>query len=842
MGYAVALGAIAAALLVRAGLDPWIGRGAATITVYGAVVVAVWYGGAWPGLFAAVAGYFAANYFFSQSLLDRDVARLVGYAISNFLIIGLGGAMHAARARAEASEARFRAFMDHAPSPVVLKDEDGRYLYVNPSGEKLAGIEPGKWLGRTDAELLPAEAARNVQVHDRQVLESDSPVTFSLDMRDRSLLSHKFPLRDADGRRYIGTVAVDLTELRRSQAEVEVHREQLKLVTDSMSVGVVRVSKDLRYAWVNRVFASWAGRRPEEVIGRKLEEIVGEAGVQELRPYFDKALAGERSEYERLSTQYRSLGRRWIHGVVVPVFDAERKPDGWVTVITDIHDRKRAEEALRGAQDQLQIVVDTIPATVMRCNRDAVVQWCNQTYANWLALPREQVVGRSLGYLRGEQSMREVLPFIERVRKGEQVRYERIAEFKGFGRRWVSATMTPIFDPGGEVSGWVTVSFDIHERKLMEDALRDADRKKDEFLATLAHELRNPLAPIGNAVAILNRKTGLDPELSWSREVIGRQVAQMSRLIDDLLDIARIASGKLLVRRERVWLERAIDMALETSRPNITAAGHNLSVVLPTERVVLDADPMRLAQVFSNLLNNAARYSEPHGEITLSAEVEHRQVVVSVADKGIGFPPEIASQIFEPFSQFTRSSERTHGGLGIGLSLVKGIVALHGGSVEARSQGPGTGSEFIVRLPVAAEKGQDKPSPDRKDPVTAPEGVKILVADDNRDAADSLQRILALYGYDVRVAYDGTQALAAREDFEPTVAVLDIGMPGMNGYQVARALRERHGDRIRLIALTGWGQEGDRRRALEAGFDYHLTKPVDPAVLNELLVTEKSPA
>jgi PAS domain S-box-containing protein len=593
--------------------------------------------------------------------------------------------------------------------------------------------------------------------------------------------------------------------------------------------------------WVNRVFASWLGRRPEEVIGRRLEELIGEAGVQEIRPYYEKALGGERSEYERLSTQYRSLGRRWIHAVVVPVFDAERKSDGWVTVLSDIHERKRAEEALRGAQDQLQIVVDTISAAVLRCSRDGLVMWVNSTYARWLALPKDQIVGRPLAELRGEDSMREIRPYIDRALAGEQVRYERIAEFKGFGRRWVSATFTPTLDAAGEVNGWVTVSFDIHERKLMEEALRDADRKKDEFLATLAHELRNPLAPIGNAVALLQRKNMADPELAWSREVISRQVAQMSRLIDDLLDIARIASGKLLVRREPVSLERAIDMALEISRPNITAAGHNLSVVMPPEPVILEADPMRLAQMFSNLLNNAARYSEPHGDITLSAEVEGRQVVVRVEDKGIGFPPEVASQIFEAFSQFTRTNERGHGGLGIGLSLVKGIAALHGGSVEARSAGPGKGSEFIVRLPMARDKQEAGPS--QKRPATpAAEGLKVLVADDNRDAADSLQRILKLYGYEVRVAYDGAAALALEEGFAPAVAVLDIGMPGMNGYQVARALRARYGERIKLIALTGWGQEGDRRRALEAGFDYHLTKPVDPAVLNELLAGAESAA
>jgi CheY-like chemotaxis protein len=379
---------------------------------------------------------------------------------------------------------------------------------------------------------------------------------------------------------------------------------------------------------------------------------------------------------------------------------------------------------------------------------------------------------------------------------------------------------------------------DIHDRKLMEETLRQAERRKDEFLATLAHELRNPLAPIRNAVAILGKKDALDPELSWSREVIERQVDQMSRLIDDLLDIARIAGGKLLIRKERLLLERAIDMALETSRPHINAAGHSLSVLLPSERVTVEADPARLAQVFSNLLNNAARYTERHGEIALTAEVDRDEVLVSVQDNGIGFRPEVAERLFEPFSQLTRSNERSHGGLGIGLSLVQGIVALHGGSVEARSRGPGQGAEFVVRLPLPKYTDsvrEVKPVAQAKPQATIA-GVKVLVADDNRDAADSLQRILSLYGYQVEVAYDGTAAIQLDGAFRPKVAVLDIGMPGANGFEVARSIRESRGDVVTLIALTGWGQEGDRRRAMEAGFDYHLTKPVDPGALNDLLV------
>ncbi len=453
------------------------------------------------------------------------------------------------------------------------------------------------------------------------------------------------------------------------------------------------------------------------------------------------------------------------------------------------------------------------------CSRDLKYVWVNRRCADWLAMRPEEIAGRPIGEVIGDESLADILPFIERALAGEHVQFERLVRYKGLGERWVRHH----FSPTSDGRGWIAM-------------LQEADRRKDEFLATLAHELRNPLAPIRNAVAILGKKGPLDPELSWSREVIDRQVDQLSRLIDDLLDIARIASGKLVIRKERIPLERAIDMALETSRPNINAAGHRLSVLLPSERVTVEGDAARLAQVFSNLLNNAARYTEAGGEIALSAEAHEGEVVVSVEDNGIGFPAEAGARLFQPFSQLTASEGRAHGGLGIGLSLVHGIVALHGGSVEARSAGPGRGSEFIVRLPLpsfasAIQEPQAQPG---KASSAAP-GMRVLVADDNRDAADSLQRILALYGYDVQVAYDGAEALAASETFRPHVAVLDIGMPGQSGYDVARALRDKLGSGVKLIALTGWGQEGDRRRAMEAGFDFHLTKPIDPGLLNDLI-------
>jgi PAS domain S-box-containing protein len=625
------------------------------------------------------------------------------------LIVGMGVAMHAARRRAEASEEKFRRFMDNAPAAVFIKDDAGRYVYMNAAAQGVVGVPD--WQGKTDDELLPPAAAREVRAHDARMREAQAPGEFDLRIGERYFHSTKFPLRDAGGRLLIGAVSMDVTEQTRAAEELRRQREELRLVTDTMPAGVVRVSADLHYVWVNRVFASAVGKTPEEIIGRPVGEVIGDDDWSDLRPLVERALRGERVEYERRA--HFAAGERWIHSVMEPTRDPSGAPNGLVAVVSDIHDRK-----------------------------------------------------------------------------------------------------------------------------LMEETLHQAERRKDEFLATLAHELRNPLAPIRNAVAILGKKDALDPELSWSREVIERQVEQMSRLIDDLLDIARIAGGKLLIRKERLPLERAIDMALETSRPYINAAGHSLSVLLPSERVTVEADPARLAQVFSNLLNNAASYTERHGEIALTAEVDRDEVVVSVQDNGIGFRPEVAERLFEPFSQLTRSNERSHGGLGIGLSLVQGIVALHGGSVEARSRGPGQGAEFVVRLPLPKYTDpvrEAKPAAQAK-PQAPIAGVKVLVADDNRDAADSLQRILSLYGYQVEVAYDGTAAIQLDGAFCPKVAVLDIGMPGANGFEVARSIRESRGDGVTLIALTGWGQEGDRRRAMEAGFDYHLTKPVDPGALNDLLV------
>ena len=395
----------------------------------------------------------------------------------------------------------------------------------------------------------------------------------------------------------------------------------------------------------------------------------------------------------------------------------------------------------------------------------------------------------------------------------------------------------PRFSEGGEFLGAVGSSPDVTELIEASDTLRDADRRKDEFLATLAHELRNPLAPIRQAARLSRSPEASDAQRRWSQEVIERQVKHMALLLDDLLDVSRITGGKLELRRERVGLGSVIALALETARPLIDDRRQTVIQNLPAAPIVLDADSMRLAQVLANLLTNAAKYSEPGGIIELAAAREVDQIRIDVKDSGIGIEPALLPRVFEMFSQMQGSLDRAEGGLGIGLALVKGLVELHGGRVEAHSAGLGHGAQFSVRLPLAGDApaapagGGDAEAPDTRH-------ARILVADDNRDAASSLATLLMLDGHEVRVANDGARALVEAESFRPHIALLDIGMPMRNGYDVARAIRAAPwGRSMVLVAVTGWGQSEDKRRAKEAGFDHHFTKPLDLDVL-EAFVTD----
>ena len=387
---------------------------------------------------------------------------------------------------------------------------------------------------------------------------------------------------------------------------------------------------------------------------------------------------------------------------------------------------------------------------------------------------------------------------------------------------------------------------EVAERARVELALKEADRHKDEFLAMLAHELRNPLAPIHNAVQLMHRQSFADPQLTWSRDVIGRQLAHLTRLVDDLLDVSRITRGKINLNKEVIELETLLTRTVETVQPLIDERGHTLTVEAPTGILAVLGDPTRLVQALGNVLGNAAKYTERGGRITLAAAESGSEVLIRIRDNGIGIPPELMPMIFNLFTQLDRTSGPAQSGLGIGLALVQRLVEMHGGSVAARSEGLGKGSEFLIRLPLFIREQVESGQPLQQlsaleQSMTNAEGPartqrRILVADDNNDALESLATLLQLSGHEVYTAANGAMALEAAEQHRPEVALLDIGMPKLDGYEVARRIRAQPwGQRITLVALTGWGQESDRRRSQEAGFDSHLVKPLDLDKLTELL-------
>ena len=403
--------------------------------------------------------------------------------------------------------------------------------------------------------------------------------------------------------------------------------------------------------------------------------------------------------------------------------------------------------------------------------------------------------------------------------------------------------LAPVLGADGTVTHVIPSGVDISVRKRMEMALReaaialrDADRRKDEFLATLAHELRNPLAPIRNAVQLLKQRSLAAPQASTARDIIERQVQHMVRLVDDLLDVSRITLGQVNLKREQLALGAVLGDALEAARPAIEAAGHALDVHLPGEPLLLEGDATRLSQVFQNLLDNAAKYTPRGGRIGVTAERRGTEAVVLVSDTGLGVPREMQERIFELFTRSHAGGDVKITGLGVGLALSRQLVELHGGRMSVESEGAGRGTTFLVYLPVLASLPAASPSErDSKSPVTDCNR-RVLVVDDNRDAAASLGMLLELTGCTVSVAFDGRQALEQLDSFEPDAVLLDIGMPEMDGYEVARRMRANpRGRGVLLVALTGWGQEEDKRRARAAGFDEHLTKPVDLPVLSSLL-------
>ncbi len=540
--------------------------------------------------------------------------------------------------------------------------------------------------------------------------------------------------------------------------------------------------------------------------------------------------------------EVKSRDGRWHCLRIVPYYAADKRIDGVLITFEDITERKQGEADLRESEEKFRNLANSMSQFAWMTDVEGYIFWYNERWFEYTGTNLKEMQGWGWQAVHAPEEIERVTEKFKRhIASGEVWEDTFPLRSKTGEYRWFLSRAMPIRNEHGDIVRWFGTNTDIEDVRRAEEKLKEADRRKDEFLATLAHELRNPLAPIRSGLEIVRRADCDEEKVEQTLDIIERQTNHIVRLVDDLLDISRINEGKIALKKERLKLETAIETALETSRELIEGSGHQLTISLPEEIIYLDADLTRLAQIFLNLLNNAAKYTPTGGKIRLTAEKESNEIVVRIKDTGIGIAPEMLSNIFEMFSQVEKTSSETRSGLGIGLNIVKKLVEMHGGTIEAFSEGANKGSEFVLRLPLAKDQSAaaENDGQSLNDETARPANLempengtdrrpklkRILVVDDNEDAAEMLEVLLSGDGHTVRTALDGKTGIETLKTFQPDICLLDIGLPDMNGYELARILRETMPE-VTLIALTGWGQEEDRRRSKESGFNYHLVKPV----------------
>jgi PAS domain S-box-containing protein len=871
--YGTAIVALLGAVLLRWLLDPLLGNSLPLVTLFGAIAIAVWVGGYRPAVIVAVLGYLACNYLFIEPRFAigpddvRNVVGLIAYAFTCSLIIGIGEAMRIAQARAGARGEMMRVTLGSIGDAVVATDTEGRITYLNHVAESLTG-----W-SRAEALNQPLDKVfRIIDEQTRQPIESPTAralragavvglsnraILVGKDGVERHIDDSAAPIRDELGQ-VSGAVLTfrDISEKRRAERDAADRLRATRLLASIVeSSDDAIISKSLEgiiESW-NAAAERLFGYTAKEAVGRHISLVIPADRIDEEDRIIASLKAGRRVEHFD-TERVRSDGQRILVSLTIsPIRDETGTVIGASKIVRDVTRQREGEQRERrllaeaaAANAGFRAFFDqgALFAGIMDLN--GTILETNRLFWEGCGFTRAQVVGKP--FWEGPWWTPSV-PLQEQIKAGcaeAQAGRTFRAELPYFvadgSRRAVDLVILPIKDDSGHIVFLAPTGTDITDRQRAEAEreklagdLAEADRRKDEFLATLAHELRNPLAPLRNMLKILKHAGGDPEKVPQALDTMERQVGLLVRLVDDLLDLNRITHNRIELRRERVELISIIRQVVQATRPLAESAGHDLQTIVPPEPIYLYADPVRLSQIFGNLLNNSCKYTSPGGRIRVTAERHGNEAVVKIEDNGIGIPPDKLHSIFDMFNQVDRSLERTQGGLGIGLALVRQLVQLHGGSVEAKSAGEGRGSEFVVRVPILTEGSTEAP----REHAAAQESTRtrrVLVVDDNLDAATSLATLLQITGHETFTAHDGPTAFEAIKKHRPDVVLLDIGLPGMNGYEVCRRVRELPwGQDVTLIALTGWGQEEDRRKSHEAGFDGHLVKPVEYAGLVALL-------
>jgi PAS domain S-box-containing protein len=743
--------------------------------------------------------------------------------------------------RLSASEQHLRLFVEHAPVAIAMFDREMRYLETSARWRADFNLE-GTLAGRSHYEVFPEISESWKAVHKRCLngaVERSAGEPF--ERADGSMQWVKWevcPWRDARGD--IGGLVIASEDIT-SRNDSEAAAAYLAAIVMASSDAIL--SKSL-----NGVITSWNdgatrlfGYSADEMMKQPITRIIPPDRIEEENSIFARLRMGERIDnYE--TVRVAKDGRRLdVSLTISPVKDRSGKVIGASKIIHDITDEKHAAVSLR--ENQLRTLLATEAAGVGIWEWNIVtgaVRWDAQTFRIYGITPTAD------GFVNYDTWAACVLPedlaeqeelIRKHGREGGINRHEFRIRRKDNGEiRNIQGADTFRQNAQGQDEWVVGTNLDVTDLKRAEQALREADKRKDEFLATLAHELRNPLAPIRTGLHVLRKTGGAGVDSARLHDMMERQVDHLVRLVDDLLDVSRISRGKIELKRERVNLAKVIDHAIETVRQAIEARDLKLNVVAPEPPLFLDADPVRLAQVFANLLNNAAKYTDAGGRIEISADRRGSEAVVSVTDTGVGIPAEMLGRVFDLFTQVNSTLGRSHGGLGIGLALVREIIRLHGGEVEAHSDGQGRGSRFVVSLPLPTTPTGETTV--LKATREAPPLRRVLVIDDNRDVADSFVQLLKCLGATVRIAYDGASGIQEFIDFKPDLVFLDLGMPGMDGYETAQRIRGLpEGKKVSLAALTGWGNERSRSRTEEGGFDHHLVKPARAEDIERILAT-----